>query len=177
MMEHMRSVLFALSAVAAVAGVSLLVVLGITGAQEATWVITPATALISISIAAITLSHRFPNASEPEKLYSERLSEQMSHLAEASRRVDSLLDELREVATNRETAVRKLEIDLISLQDREKELRRTIDELKDVPLPVADRLAALIEPGEKRSEFRDYFLFGAGVIVSTIVSYILEIAL
>ena len=136
-------------------------------------------ALLSGLFGLITqfLVQRYRGTGPAGKPYSERLSEHMSALIEASRKVDALLQELYKVANTREVAVRKLEADLASLQHREQELRRTIDELQDVPVPVADRLAALLEPGEKRSAWRDYILFGAGVVVSTIVGIILEVAL
>lgn len=116
-------------------------------------------------------------SAKPEKTYTERLSEHIAVLSEASRRVDSLLEELQDVASSREAAVQKLEADLTSMQERERELRQTIDDLKNVPLPVAEHFAKLTEPGERRSAWRDYILFGAGVVVSTIVGIVLEIAL
>lgn len=113
----------------------------------------------------------------PPRPYSERLSEHMGVLLEASRKVDALIKELNNVAETREAAVRRLEHDLKHLHRREEELRRTIADLKDVPVPVADRFAALLAPSERRSAVRDYALFGAGVMVSTIVGIVLEIAL
>lgn len=127
---------------------------------------------------ARVLYRRLRGIEEPEPLpYAQRLSQEMAALTEVSRKVDALLEELRTVATTREAAARKLEADLEAMQQREGELRRRIDELKDVPLPVAEHLAKLMEPGEKRSALRDYVLFGAGVLVSTIIGIILEIAL
>jgi DNA repair ATPase RecN len=98
-------------------------------------------------------------------------------LTDATARIDELLAELRRVAAVREAEVKNLENGLKSMQEKEQALRNRIDHLKNLPLPVAEHFAELTESGEKRSAIRDYVLFGAGVVVSTIVSIILEVAL
>jgi hypothetical protein len=107
---------------------------------------------------------------EVEKPYSERLSELTASLMRASREVDSVLSELACVARNRESAVQRLEDDLQSMEMREKELKEKIEALENTPLPPAEHFAKLLESGEKRGAKRDYLLFGAGVIVTTVIA-------
>ena len=63
------------------------------------------------------------------------------------------------------------------MEKREKELKEKIALLQSVPIPVAEHFARLVEPGEKRNARRDYLLFMAGVIVTTIIAIVLQIGL
>lgn len=107
---------------------------------------------------------------EEPKPYGVRLGELTQSLSRASREVDAVLAELAQVARDRESAVHKLETDLASLEQRERELKTTIEALEKTPLPVAEHFAKLLESGERRSARRDYALFGAGVLVTTVIS-------
>lgn len=111
----------------------------------------------------------------PQKTYTERLAELTESLTKASREVDSVLSELAEVARDRENAVKQLETDLTKMEGREKELKQTIEALEQTPLAVAEHFAKLVEPGERRSAMRDYLLFGAGVVVSTVIGIIIQL--
>lgn len=108
------------------------------------------------------------------KTYSQRLSELMSSLTSASLQVDSVLRELFAVAQEKEQAVRKLEVGMQEMAIREQELKKKIEALQNVLLPVAEHFAKLVEPGERRSAKRDYLLFGAGVLVTTIITIVLQ---
>jgi hypothetical protein len=112
---------------------------------------------------------------EPEKPYSERLTELTESLTKASREVDSVLVELSQVAKNRAQTVQQLEADLATMENREKELKDRIDALEKTPLAVAEHFAKLVAPGERRSAMRDYLLFGAGVVVSTVIGVIIQV--
>lgn len=112
---------------------------------------------------------------EPKKLYSERLSELTTSLTKASSEVDSVLSELAQVARSRESAVHKLETDLQILETREKEMREKIEALESTPLPVAEHFAKLLESGENRGAKRDYILFGAGAVLTTLIAIIIQI--
>jgi predicted nuclease with TOPRIM domain len=109
------------------------------------------------------------------KPYSERLAELTESLSRASREVDAVLTELAQVAKERANAVQQLETDLVTMEGREKELKERIDALEKTPLAVAEHFAKLVAPGEKRSAKRDYLLFGAGVVVSTAISIVIQI--
>lgn len=112
---------------------------------------------------------------ETPKPYGERLSELSASLTKASREVDSVLAELAQVARSRETAVQKLESDLQTLETREKELKDKIEALESTPLPVAEHFAKLLESGEKRGAKRDYVLFGAGVVLTTVIAILIQV--
>lgn len=115
----------------------------------------------------------FTLAEQPKAMeYSAKLHRLMEALRESSREVDSVLGELATFAAERERSVHALEAQLFDLASREQELQQRINDLKKVPVPVAEHFAALTAAGEQRSARRDYMLFGLGVIVSTIVSII-----
>jgi ElaB/YqjD/DUF883 family membrane-anchored ribosome-binding protein len=110
----------------------------------------------------------------PPKTYAKRLSELTSSLTKASSEVDTVLREMNQVAKEREESVRDLEAGLVELETREKELKDKINLLQNVPIPVAEHFAKLVEPSEKRSARRDYLLFISGVVVTTIVAIVLQ---
>ena len=125
----------------------------------------------------IRVGERGTTKEKPTKveLYSERLSRLTQELTKASSDVDNLLTELAKVAKDREFAVQRLEVNLTSLEEREKKLQKRIDDLKNIPVPVAEHFASLLEQGEKKSAWRDYMLFGMGVVLSTVIAIILRL--
>jgi hypothetical protein len=102
----------------------------------------------------------------------ERLS---GELAKASALVDLTLTEMAEVTKAREDAMRTLEKRLNDLTESEKELKTRVDTLQKVPLPAVEYFLQATEKSAKRSAVRDYLLFGAGVVVSTIVTITLKL--
>lgn len=135
--------------------------------------------LIGASLASTQVIQKLLRAAlgrkEPEKPYSERLAELTESLSRASREVDTVLVELARVAKDRAKAVGQLEADLATMEGREKELKERIDALEKTPLAVAEHFAKLVAPGERRSAMRDYLLFGAGVVVSTVIGVIIQV--
>lgn len=107
---------------------------------------------------------------KPKESYSERLHRLTESLRTSSAEVDAVLHELSEVAKERQEAATKLEAQLADLQSREQTLQERVKALEKMPLPVAEYFASLTAAGEKRSAKRDYLLFGAGVVVSTLLS-------
>lgn len=73
-------------------------------------------------------------------------------------------------------SILSLEANLITLEGREKHLQQRIETLQCVPLPAAEHFAKLLESGEKKSAWRDYMLFGAGVLASTAIAIALKLA-
>lgn len=110
-----------------------------------------------------------------EETYSQKLSRVSKILLQSSLEVDKLLSELVQVATDREKAVRTLEVELKELENRERKLQEQIKTLENIPIPVAEHFAKLNSMGEKKSAKRDYLLFTAGIVASAIVSIILKI--
>jgi chromosome segregation ATPase len=113
----------------------------------------------------------------PPKSYSQRLSELTGSLTKASSEVDAILVDLTQVARDREVAVQKLEFNLADLENQEKDLKERIETLEKTPLPVAQHFAKLLESGERRSLRHGYLLFGAGVLVTTVITVIIQVAL
>jgi hypothetical protein len=118
----------------------------------------------------------FP-ASDRQDKYSDRLRELTANLTRASREVDAILFEMTQVARSRELAVSALDNQLTEMEMKERELQSRIVELEQVPLPVADHFAKLLETEEKKSARRDYLLFGSGVVVSMVVEIIIRFLL
>lgn len=150
------------------------------GIDLITTLISGIASLIGFSLLSNDFMKRFLRrllgVKEPaKKPHIERLNELTISLTKASHEVDSILIELAQVAKNREESVQKLETDLLSLENREKELKDRIQTLEKTPLPVAEHFAKLLETGDKRSAKRDYLLFGAGVIVTTIIAVIIQL--
>lgn len=100
--------------------------------------------------------------------YSERVSKLAENLARSSKEVDEILDEIASVTSERQLAAEHLEKELERLSASEDEIKRRIDTLKNVPIPVAEHFAKLLDSGDKRSARRDYLLFGAGVLTSIV---------
>ena len=111
----------------------------------------------------------------PSKTYSERLSELTTSLNKASSAVDAVLQELARVARDKESSVRDLETELIALESKEKEMQEKIAALEKTPLPVAEHFARLLEKKDRTNARRDYALFGAGVIVTTVIAIAVQV--
>lgn len=111
---------------------------------------------------------------EPQPAYSERLSELTQNLVKSSSEVDKILTELTKVSQEREQSVQKLESELADMENREKQLQGKIDSLENLPIPVAEYFAEIVEAGERRSAYRDYILFGSGVIVTTVIAILIQ---
>lgn len=102
----------------------------------------------------------------PESLFAE--------LSVASERMDGIVSRIQDYTKARESAVAKLESQLGQLSQEEGQLRKTIEELRQVPLPAAEYFASLISEDNKRGTLRNYVLFIAGVVVSAIVTIVLK---
>ena len=113
---------------------------------------------------------------EKEEGYAEKIARLTTNLQKASEDVDGVLRELASVAATRASAVSDLESQLQQMTAREQELKKRVEDLQATPIPVAEHFAALIAKGERRSAFRDYALFGLGVVVSTVIAIILRLA-
>jgi len=112
---------------------------------------------------------------EPSRTHSERLSELTANLTSASAEVDSILRELSTVAKEKEASIKLLEAALSALREEEQEVKDKISALEKTPLPVAEHFAKLVRSGEKRGAARDYVLFGAGVLVTTVITIIIQV--
>lgn len=118
-----------------------------------------------------------PKKEEKEKPYSARLSELTTSLVKASKEVDAVPSVLAQVTRDRENAVQKLEVDLENLENRERELKEKIEVLEKTPIPVAEHFAKILESGKKRNARCDFFLFGSGAVVTTVIAIIIQLAI
>jgi len=139
-------------------------------------------ALGSLAVAGVvstelirTIIYKLLGKQETKKPYSERLTELTRSLTKASSEVNSILAELSQVAKEKQTSVKKIEQSLSELEKREKEIKERITTLENVPIPVAEHFAKLMESGELRSAKRDYVLFGSGVLVTTLITIIIQL--
>ena len=114
---------------------------------------------------------------KPAKPYTERIREPTVTLSKASTEVDRTLTEMAQVARERESAISNLQQDLDHLPAHEQDLKAKIDTLEQVSLPAAEHFARLVQQQERRSVRRDYLLFSAGVILTTLVALVLRLAL
>jgi uncharacterized protein HemX len=103
---------------------------------------------------------------KPEGLFSD--------LAKTSSEMDRIFREIEAVTKERQANVAKAESQLQSLAQQEEELKKKVEGLKNVPLPAAEFFAKMVEEREKKSAWRDYLLFLAGVVVSAIVAILLK---
>ncbi len=94
-------------------------------------------------------------------------------LNKTSLELDNILAEIVEVAQNRADAATKLQAEMKRLEVAEEEYLVRIETLKNEPLRVVNNLLNELEPNRIRTPRRDFMLFLAGVLLSTIVSIVL----
>lgn len=136
-------------------------------------------ALVSIVVGAVAnyvfelLRNRSRRRQFPLSTYSDKMANLTKSLIDAAAEVDRVLNEMSEVSRQKETSIANLETRLVGLAERERLQQENIQALKGVPLPAAQYFAQVIQRGEKRSAWRDYILFGSGVVVSTVIAIVL----
>lgn len=134
--------------------------------------------MVGMSVTTILrfyLEQRLRRARGESVSYSERLATLIASLSKATREVDGILSELSDVAKDRAASVQALQTNLVALQGQERELRQQVELLQSIPVPVAEHFAKLVASGERRSARRDYMLFGAGVLVTTAITILLQL--
>jgi hypothetical protein len=105
-----------------------------------------------------------PHYKEKTLNYRERMEKLSAALANASSEVDKVLEEIAMVSRAREENLKNLESKLNDLAEHEKELNTRVETLRNVPIPAIEYFLEATKKGEKRSAFRDYILFGLGII-------------
>ena len=132
--------------------------------------------LAGLLIAMRPDSARVRHSTRPHA-YAQRLDELTAAVRGPSKELDRLLDELTEVAADRQSALDALTAQLATLAAQEHELRERNNGLLNVSVPALKAFAELNAESEKRSEYRDYLLFGLGVaftIVTTLIAAVLQ---
>ncbi len=107
--------------------------------------------------------------------YSDKVSRLTDSLSKATAEVDEVLKEIAIVSRERTKTVAELEKQLEELAAREKQVKERIEVLEKVPLEAVQHFERMLDKGDKRSAWRDYMLFGLGVIVSTVIAIALKL--
>ena len=106
--------------------------------------------------------------------FQAKIKKSLSALSNATREVDETVLAITKLATQREQTLSRLEAQLGELTTRESELKNKIQTLEQVPIEAIRHFEEVLNKGDRRSAYRDYMLFGAGVIVSTIIAILLK---
>jgi predicted transcriptional regulator len=101
------------------------------------------------------------------------LTRLVKDLNKTSNELDNFLAEVVQVAKGRAEATAKLQAEINRLEQAEEEYLVRIETLKNEPLRVINDLLNELHPNQIRTPRRDFMLFVAGVVVSTIVSVVL----
>jgi uncharacterized phage infection (PIP) family protein YhgE len=114
-------------------------------------------------------------ANQHSTSYSEKMETLTRKLVDASSEVDRVLSEMSEMSLQRENAISEYESKLKDLKEKHKHLEGKVEILGKVPVPAIEYFVSELEKGEKRSAWRDYVLFGLGVVVSTVITIALKL--
>jgi predicted transcriptional regulator len=96
-------------------------------------------------------------------------------LNKTSTELDKILAQIVEVSQDRAEAATKLQAEMKKLEEAEEEYLVRIEILKNEPLRVMSDLLNELQPNQIRTPRRDFMLFLAGVVVSAIVSVVLNL--
>jgi predicted transcriptional regulator len=96
-------------------------------------------------------------------------------LNKTSTELDKILAQIVEVSQDRAEAATKLQAEMKKLEEAEEEYLVRIEILKNEPLRVMSDLLNELQPNQIRTPRRDFMLFLAGVVVSAIVSVVLDL--
>lgn len=106
--------------------------------------------------------------------YRERISRTLEALKKASNEMETATAEFNSIMREKQATIDELESKLSDLSAKESELSSKIETLQKVPIEALTHFEKILYKGDKRSAYRDYILFGAGVIMSLIVTIILR---
>lgn len=106
--------------------------------------------------------------------YAERINRTLESLKKASDEMTSATHEFNDIMNEKQATISLLENKLTELSGKENELKTKIETLQQVPIEALSYFEGVLNRDGKRSAYRDYILFGAGVIVSIIVTIVLK---
>jgi cell division protein FtsB len=98
----------------------------------------------------------------------------LTDLSNTAATMDRIVAEIGRVTHERQATVTKLEADLLELSKREEELKGRIKALESVPVPALNYFEEILRKQEKPTARRDYLLFLAGVILTTVIAILLK---
>ena len=111
---------------------------------------------------------------EPSTTYRERITRTLEALKKASDEMEVATLEFNSIMQEKQATIDELEGKLTILSSQETELTSKIETLQKVPIEALAHFENILSKGDKRSAYRDYFLFGIGVVVSVIVTILLK---
>lgn len=103
------------------------------------------------------------------------LTRLVNELNKTSSELDSILEEIVQVAQGRADAATKLQAEISRLEQAEEEYLVRIETLKNEPLRVINDLLNELQPNQIRTPRRDLLIFVAGGVVSALVSLVLSL--
>lgn len=103
------------------------------------------------------------------------LTRLVNELNKTSSELDSILEEIVQVAQGRADAATKLQAEINRLEQAEEEYLVRIETLKNEPLRVINDLLNELQPNQIRTPRRDLLIFVAGGVVSALVSLVLSL--
>lgn len=109
-----------------------------------------------------------------QETYSDKILKLTETLTKSSEEVDNIVRELTLIGQERSTSVAKLEQQLEELSTREQQAKDRIQTLEKVPVEAVKYFEQILAKEDKRSAWRDYTLFGLGVLVSTVITILLQ---
>lgn len=107
--------------------------------------------------------------------YSDRIQQSLQNLKTASAEIDRMMADFSSISEERQRTVLSLENKLQELTEKEANLTKKIQTLEKVPIEAVRHFEEILSKGDKKSAYRDYFLFGLGVIVSVIATISLKL--
>jgi hypothetical protein len=96
-------------------------------------------------------------------------------LSKTSNELDKILAQIVEVAQDRAEAATRLQAEMKKLEEAEEDYLVRIEILKNEPLRVMSDLLNELQPNQIRTPRRDFMLFAAGVLLSAIISILLDL--
>ena len=106
--------------------------------------------------------------------YRDRITRTLDSLKKASEEMETATFEFNSIMKEKQSTIDELESKLTGLSTKETELTSKIETLQKVPLEALTHFENILNKGDKRSAYRDYILFGTGVVVSVIVTIVLK---
>lgn len=111
---------------------------------------------------------------EQAETFEKRMGNSIQNLRKASADIDVVLAEINKIYEEKESSINLLEDSLLELQSRESILKEKVEALEKIPIESVKHLEKILDKGDKKSAYRDYFLFALGVIFSVAVTIVLK---
>ena len=111
---------------------------------------------------------------QKQETYSDRIVKLNEILTKSSKEVDNVIKEMARIGEERANSVSNLERQLEELSIREQQSKARIQTLEKVPVESLQYFEQILAKGDSRSAWRNYMLFGLGVVVSTVIAIVLK---